>query len=483
MLAENILDLGSRVKPTNFSVFHSDSLWRQPLFTKLLKPVMSVLRRKGLLIAFYLDDITCIGNSYRKCSDCVTETMQLLEHLDFIINYSKSSLMPSQIQTFLGFELNSREMCLRLPANKREKILGLVNKFYNNRYSSIREVARFLGLLCSACPAVSYGWVYTKLLEREKFLSLQHSNTDYEMTMCLPPSVDLDLLWWKNNIMFTSNPIRSGQYSLDFFSDASTTGWGISCKGERANGFWNASEAQNHINLLELKAAFFGLKCFAKNERNKEILLRIDNTTALSYINRYGGVQFYHLNEIARDIWQWCEKRQLFVFASYMKSKENFEADEEYRRNNIDTEWSLAELAFRKIVRQFGQPYIDLFATRLNAKCRDYASWKRDPEAYDIDAFTLNWGNSLFYAFPPFSLILKRLRKIVNDSATGIMVVPYWPSQPWYPLFISLSVHEPLYLRPDAQLLLSPFRTPHPLWKRLTLVASKLSGKRFQESV
>jgi hypothetical protein len=450
------------------------------VFTKLLKPVISHLRNKGLLIIVYLDDLICIGNSYDDCLSCVTETIKLLEHLGFVINYPKSCLIPSQVQTFLGFELDSSKMCIRLPNSKRERIFDLLNKVINHtKVMSIRDFARFLGVLCASCPAVAYGWGYTKRLEREKYLALRDSNEDYECLMSLSADSGADLLWWKNNIMVTSNPIRAGHYSLEIFSDASTTGWGVSCRGERASGFWDETEVQSHINLLELKAAFFGLKCFASNLRNKEILLRIDNTTALSYINRAGGVQFTHLNDIARDIWVWCEQRQLFIYAAYIKSKENVEADEESRRLNIDTEWSLSARAFNKILRRFGQAHIDLFATRLNAKCCKYVSWKRDPDAYNIDAFTLDWNNYFFYAFPPFSLILKSLRKIVNDKATGVMVVPYWPSQAWYPLFMSLSQGDPLYLKPDFDLLVSPFRTAHPLWKRLTLVVSKLSGERF----
>lgn len=103
------------------------------------------------------------------------------------------------------------------------------------------------------------------------------------------------------------------------------------------------------------------------------------------------------------------------------------------RRFNIDTEWSLSQTSFDKILSCFETPQIDLFASRLNRKCFKYVSWKRDPSAFDIDALTLDWSAYLFYAFPPFSLILKCLHKIVNERATGIMVVPYWPSQPWYP--------------------------------------------------
>ncbi|CAH2216633.1 jg22568, partial [Pararge aegeria aegeria] len=189
-----------------------------------------------------------------------------------------------------------------------------------------------------------------------------------------------------------------------------------------------------------------------------------------------------HLNEIAFHIWQWCEERQLYVYASYIKSKDNVEADEESRRSNIDTEWDLSPAAFDRIISNFGYPQVDLFATRINAKCKKYVSWKRDPEAFDIDAFTLDWSSFFFYAFPPFSLILKSLRKIINEEATGIIVVPYWPSQPWFPIFMKLSKYEPIYFNPEPELLLSPFRTRHPLWKRLTLVSTLLSGKLFQNN-
>lgn len=452
------------------------------VFTKLMKPVVTHLRNQGLLLVIYLDDLLCINNTYESCIDSVSAARELLESLGFVINKDKSNLLPSQIQTFLGFELNSKHMCLSLPDKKRQNIFKQTNALSKVRSLTIRDFAAYLGLLCSACPAVSYGWVYTKRLEREKFLALRKSGDDYDKVMNLPSDLDSEFLWWKNNILTSHNPIRSGKYMLEIFSDASLTGWGVYCNGERAHGFWSPVESKDHINLLELKAAFIGLQCFAKDLSNMEILLRIDNTTAIAYINRFGGVQHNHLNEVTRQIWQWCEQKKLFIFASYIKSKDNTEADLESRHFNIDTEWDLSSKAFKKISKCFGNPQIDLFATRLNAKCKTYISWKRDPNAFDIDAFTINWQPFFFYAFPPFSLILKCLRKIINDEATGIMVVPYWPSQPWYPLFLSLSQSQLIYFDPSSSLLLSPFRTPHPLWKRLILVSSLLSSKCIQDN-
>lgn len=244
-------------------------------------------------------------------------------------------------------------------------------------------------------------------------------------------------------------------------------------------GFWTLKDKENHINFLELLAAFLSLQCFAKDLHSCQILLRIDNTTAIAYINRMGGIQFPKLNSLARCIWQWCEIHRIWLFASYIKSKENKEADQESRIKNIDSEWELCNKTFLNITKLLGQPDMDLFATRANKKCPRYISWHRDPHAENIDAFTVDWSTfNLFYAFPPFSLILKCIQKIICDKATGIIVFPLWTSQPWYPFIAELATSEVLQFEPSKDLLLSPFRTLHPLYNSLSLGACILSGKR-----
>lgn len=79
-------------------------------------------------------------------------------------------------------------------------------------------------------------------------------------------------------------------------------------------GFCKEDESHLHINELELKAAFFALKVFTKDLIDREILSRIDNTTAVTCINRMGSVQYSHSYWVTKDIWQWCEKRRLYIF-------------------------------------------------------------------------------------------------------------------------------------------------------------------------
>lgn len=448
------------------------------IFTKLMKPILSSLRQQGLMSVLYLDDFLLLGRTISDCKYNLQKTVKLLEFLGFIINFSKSVPDPQQTCTFLGFTYNSLNMTIYLPMHKKQTIVKLATKYLTCKKCKIRNFAHFIGVLISACPAVKYGWLYTKKFERVKTIALLKSYGDFDSIMNIPPELSEDFLWWIKNIGKSYNHLPSKNFKLTISSDASTTGWGIYCEGKKSHGLWNKNEMREHINYLELLAAFFAIKCFANNMNNCDILCRIDNTTAIACINRMGSVRYPKLNLLARKLWQWCEKRKIFLYASYIKSGDNIEADKESRRLEIETEWELNSRAFKKITLEFNRPEIDLFASRINKKCERFASWLRDPESYAVDAFTVNWSTFYFYAFPPFSIILQCLLKIIEDKAEGIFIIPHWTSQPWYPVFNSLLISKLVYFKPSPNLLLSFNRTPHPLWERITLVAGILSGKR-----
>lgn len=163
-----------------------------------------------------------------------------------------------------------------------------------------------IGSLVSIFPAVQYSPLYIKRFEREKFLALESYPMEYSRRMLIPAYLREDFDWWLNVFSDNSqsNSIRSDSFACEIFSDASLTGWGASCDNQRTHGWWAPADTSLHINALELKAAFYALKCFAADLVGSNILLRIDNTTAISYINKFGSVQHPHLSDIARDIWK-----------------------------------------------------------------------------------------------------------------------------------------------------------------------------------
>ena len=50
-----------------------------------------------------------------------------------------------------------------------------------------------------------------------------------------------------------------------------------------------SKETLNHIYYLELPVAFLAIQCFTKQKYNITILLKMDNVTAVTYINKLGG--------------------------------------------------------------------------------------------------------------------------------------------------------------------------------------------------
>lgn len=370
------------------------------VFTKVLRPVVNHLRKEGFTSVVYLDDFLIIAPCRQACIENVRTTIELLENLGFIINYKKSNLEPSLKTEVLGIIFNSRKMRLELPERKKRKMLKLLNKFRPGKVCSLRKWSSFVGAINACSPALKYSRLYIKGFERVRYLGLLENNNNYEAKICIPKKLELDFDWWKKNIPRSSNPIRQGKYTCEIFSDASTTGWGVFCDGNRARGFWTEKERKWHINRLELQAALIALKRLAKNIKNCEILLRLDNTTAISYVNKMGGVQHPNLQKIAKEIWRWCEARNIWLVASYIKSEDNTEADRESRVKNrhgvgasrlcLSGSHNSVWISKRRLI----------FATRHNTKCKKFFAWDNDPEALAIDAFTMEWQSlGLFWAF------------------------------------------------------------------------------------
>lgn len=389
------------------------------IFTKIMKPIIAHLRKQGISCVIYLDDLLLLGKSREECQLAVTISTSLLSSLGFTVNLEKSSLNPSHFCTFLGFVLNSKNMTVELPMAKRKKLLSFLHKLLTKKSVTIRRFAEAIGILCAGCPAVKYGWLHVKPLERAKHLALIQSQGNYNSQYSFSEDVKDELVWWINNIFLIKNNIRQDRFDMEIFSDASRTGWGAVCGTSKFHGWWSNEELLHHINLLELKAAFLALKCFTKNKRDIAVLLRIDNTTAIAYINKMGGIRLPKLAKQAKEFWQWCETRNIWVSASYINTKDNWEADTESRRLPHETEGELTLEAFQLISRILGCPEIDLFATHNNFKCPKFVSWFPDPAAFAVDAFTIDWGTYYFYAFPPFSMILRTINKIISDHAEG----------------------------------------------------------------
>ena len=132
----------------------------------------------------------------------------------------------------------------------------------------------------------------------------------------------------------------------------------------------------------------------------------------------------------------------------------------------------LGPIFSKTICKRLGEPEIDLFASWLNKQVKWYCSWQPDPEAIFVDSFLCDWGHETVYAFPPFSVIHKAIKKFIHDGARGILVVPLWKTQPWSTLLVEFMCKAPLVFDITTDELYLPFREGnHPLAGRLRMLA------------
>ena len=112
------------------------------------------------------------------------------------------------------------------------------------------------------------------------------------------------------------------------------------------------------------------------------------------------------------------------VSAAYIPGTQITEVDSFSRNFNKAIEWKLSTQLFKKISSMFGNPTLDLFASRINYHIDRYISWKPDSEALATDAFSIKWNTEFDYIFPPFSLLGKVTAKIYRNKTKAIVVIP-----------------------------------------------------------
>ena len=142
-----------------------------------------------------------------------------------------------------------------------------------------------------------------------------------------------------------------------------------------------------------------------------------------------------------KQIWKWAQENENWLSATHIPGIQNTEAGLESRKNEVHTEWKLRENIFSSICSQLNtNPKINVFATRLNRQLSTFVSYRPDPKCIAVNSFLLDSSKLDFYAFAPFVCLNRVLQKIYQYKTKGIVIDPDWPSQPFYPRLIAMSV-------------------------------------------
>lgn len=338
------------------------------VFTKLLKPIVSYLRERGVRLVIYLDDCLILGETLSLITSHLDMVLSLIRRLGFPINERKSFFIPTQIMEFLGVVVNTKTLSFSLPTVKVQKVTVMCEKALRLEKISLRKLPSIMGNFSWAIPTVPYAQAHFRNLQRFYISESHNLNGNLDLLVTLPPSAISDLDWWYKNLQnFNGKMFLPDEPYMTIYSDASLAGWGACCNDETTRGPWTWKDRNRHINELELLGAFYALQVFSEHSRDISIHIYLDNSTSVSYINKCGGTRSITLCNLVADITKWCEYRSIRLSAFHLPGSLNLIVDRESRTAMDKSDWKLNSRIFQRILTIW-QMEVDLFASAWNAQ-------------------------------------------------------------------------------------------------------------------
>ena len=138
---------------------------------------------------------------------------------------------------FLGLEIDSNEMEIRLPLDKLEKLKGLLAKYINKNSIGKRELESLGGLLSHCAHVVDGGRVYTRRFYDLYKVILKHNLKSIK----LGKMAKEDLKWWSNfcESFNGKRKIEYTEYPYPIVSDSSMKGFAIYKNQDWLAGSWD----------------------------------------------------------------------------------------------------------------------------------------------------------------------------------------------------------------------------------------------------
>ena len=218
----------------------------------------------------------------------------LLENLGFIANAEKSLPIATQRIEFLGFTINSARMDISLPAQKMRDIRVECRRLLRDKVTTVRKLARLVGMLIATNLAVLPAPLHYRALQALKIDTL-HRHHSYESVVTLNHQSTLDLRWWIDHLTRQNGrSIMQSPPMMVIESDASNSGWGA---------------CSNNLGTVVRLRDPPSHQCqgssqdICQGQEGTHIRLKIDNMTAVYFINRRGGTHSKVLMDITSQMW------------------------------------------------------------------------------------------------------------------------------------------------------------------------------------
>jgi hypothetical protein len=196
-------------------------------FQKLMLQAIKPLRRRGIRLVLYLDDILLMASTEAQSRKLTQLLLTCLTERGFRVNLLKSCLVPCHSQVFLGFTACSATMTLSLPQEKVKAIYTDAKRALRTADRiPIRQLASVIGKMRASSPAVMIAPLRSMHLMHCKRMALRQQRS-YAGICSLTQEAKTELEWWMHELShWTGVSVMHHTPVAQLTTDASPEAWG-----------------------------------------------------------------------------------------------------------------------------------------------------------------------------------------------------------------------------------------------------------------
>lgn len=409
-------------------------------FTKIMRSVSSHLRFKGLRLINYLDDFLFLS-SLLNSSEHRALVLSTFKAAGLAINTAKSHLDFSTRLTHLGFVIDLGLGRFEVPEDRWSAFQSLVAEALAATSFRVRLISRIAGHISSMLLALG-PIALIRSRQCHSFVS-QHS---LNFITTLPLGLLAELQFWSSiSRTHFSQKIWPPPFCADLviWCDAGAVSWGAYLKGHNltAQGFFppHLTHTTSSSTLRELWGFLHSLQSFAHLLKDRSVQVFSDNYNVVSIIQT-GSTQLT-LNEVAILISAFTTLHNIVLLPTWVPREQNQLADSLTHVEDFE-DWSLHPSIISLLYQRWGTCTIDRFASFSNHTRPKFNSLHWCPGSVGVNALAqTDWQEHFNWCNPPFHLIPPTISMLRKESADAILIVPFWPSSPWWPLLSSDGQH------------------------------------------
>ena len=414
------------------------------LFTRLTRPVMADLRKRGMRGLIYIDDSWVVGRTFQDCLEWETELKKAFEGAGWVFKASKRSGDPSQRCTFLGLEINSEDLSFNIPEHKLQKIVQACKTLGRSKgWVAVRRVASVVGLLQSVRLAVG---PLVAILTRSLYHVVNEAKS-WKSFVKLDDLARLELDWWINNLSSVSSfPIQGKKRTVKGHSQVEVAGDG--------------SGVGHFVYLVgngeRLASRPFSEREMGESSTYRELCAFEDMWTSEKVLEKYKGYCVTHFTDsqaMCSIVEKGSRNRKLqpIILRCVLKLREyNITVDAVWRSRDEgiirfadmgSRDFHYDDIAvdcktFDEIQKRFGPFQVDGFASHFNKKAPRFFSKQDSPGSEGVDFFLQDLSpEDNHWLFPMPKDLCKVVWRLQEQEAKGAILVPVWPASPFFNFF------------------------------------------------